>query len=67
MTCVAPSSGPRQRWNVEIHLSPGGIVWERVFGRDPKEAVQSALARSYIMPTQVNGIAAYPAASPAAA
>jgi hypothetical protein len=59
-----PASG--KRWNVEIHLNPGGIVRERTWGEDWRTAIEAALARSYIVPAQVNGILAYPAASPAA-
>ncbi len=58
---IRPTFG--KRWNVEIHLSPGGIVWERTCAEDWRAAVEAALARSYIVPAQVNGIVAYPAAS----
>ena len=54
------------RWNVEIHLSPGGIVWERTWAEDWRAAIEAALARSRIVAEQVNGIVAYPAASHAA-
>jgi hypothetical protein len=67
MPHVASHPHQSQRWNVEIHLSPGGIVWERTLAKDPQEAVEAALARSYILPAHVNGIAAYPVASPAPA
>ncbi|HEY7461144.1 MAG TPA: hypothetical protein VIC59_04645 [Gemmatimonadota bacterium] len=49
-----------RRWNVEIHLSPGGIVRERTSGEDWRDAVESALARSRIVAGQVSGIVAYP-------
>jgi hypothetical protein len=60
---VDPTSG--KRWNVEIHLSPGGIVRERTWAEDWRAAIEAALARSYIVPGQVNGIVAYPAVSAA--
>lgn len=49
-----------RRWNVEIHLSPGGIVRERTSGEDWRDAVETALARSRIVAGQVSGIVAYP-------
>ena len=57
----SPAAG--KRWNVEIHLSPGGIVWERTWAEDWRAAIEAALARSCIVANQVNGIVAYPAGS----
>jgi hypothetical protein len=47
-------------WNVEIYLKPGGVVRERSGGRHPREAIETALARSYIVPSQVESISAHP-------
>ena len=65
-TGPTPHFASGKRWNVEIHLSPGGIVRERTWAEDWRAAIEAALARSFIVPAQVNGIVAYPAASPAA-
>ena len=65
-TRMPEGPAPSTRWNVEIHLSPGGIVWERTWAVDWRAAIEAALARSRIVAEQVNGIVAYPAASHAA-
>lgn len=54
-------------WSVEIHLSPGGVVRERAIAGGPREAIEAALARSYILPAQVCGISAHPIESGRAA
>jgi hypothetical protein len=62
---AAPFASANLSWNVEIHLTPGGIVWEKTRGKDWHEAVETALAKSYIVAAQVNGIVAYPVATAA--
>jgi hypothetical protein len=53
-------------WSVEIYLSPGGVVRERTAALDPRQAVEAALARSYIVPAQVEGVSAFPIPAPSA-
>lgn len=49
-------------WSVEIYLTPGGVVNERTVASDPRQAIEVALARSFIVPEQVCGISARPVA-----
>lgn len=56
---AGPGRSPRG-WSVEIYLTPGGVVRERTGGRDPGEAIEAALARSYIVPGDVEFISAHP-------
>ena len=45
-------------WQVEIHLLDGRVVRRSTWGRDPREAVETVLARAALPARRVGGICA---------
>ncbi len=55
---VAGDPSAATSWNVEIYLQGGRVLQARASGRDSREAVETALGRKEVRPTEVQGIAA---------